>query len=187
MELYYIICVLMLSASQEASHKTEKEKRIIWAKNKCEKIQKEKNEKKKEREEATTIRRRHQKRCITIREYNPRDTSKFYEYVRNIEITRELFDAMNKEHNRIRCFNKEQLNRKWKMVGTMTCYRDCQHNINCDECGGDGFSTCCLNDGEENHNGMCLNWFISGYTSYKMPEYDFARDWRKEQQYFTDY
>ena len=185
MAFYYFILAFMLFANDSTKVETaseselqrKKKEKVLFHQKRCIEIQNEKKIKKEERENALKIMSRHRMNCNQYKyTYHYKDYEKFDEYVNNLENSKELFDARNQEHNNVRSFTKEQLNRKWKMVGLMLCSRDCQHNINCDECGGDGLCKNCLTDDNDHHNGMCHNWFINGYTTTELKPYNFLKD-----------
>lgn len=81
-----------------------------------------------------------------------------------VPFTKEVFFIRNKAFSNIITFTNEELELKWKNVGTIRCSNEnCQHNILCTECGGDSHCLNCIHMGEEKNLGMCANW-ISGYN-----------------------
>ena len=69
-----------------------------------------------------------------------------------------LFRDNNFKYN---ILSKKQLIDKWENIGKIEC--DCNHNIKCKKCLGDGKCIYCIKYQFKHPKNMCLNW-QKGYT-----------------------
>ena len=75
--------------------------------------------------------------------------------------TNKEFENFKENNLKFLKLSEEQLKNKYDKVGTIIC--DCQHNIDCKKCGGDGHCLNCISYGEDHHKHMCANWLQRNY------------------------
>lgn len=75
--------------------------------------------------------------------------------------TNEEFENFKKKNMKFLKLTDEQIKEKYDKVGITYC--DCQHNIDCSKCEGNGHCLNCISYGGNHHKHMCINWTLLDY------------------------